>query len=85
MAERKQIPIFESCYKIAEYLKKNNDAKLNTTPTTIKRLCLFCSLYLSMPNASRQLISIEPTSNSINNGSPKAYKTILTTNKNIFL
>ena len=25
MAERKQIPIFESCYKITEYLKKNTD------------------------------------------------------------
>ena len=37
MAERKQIPIFESCYKIAEYLKKNTDKDHPTTQATMRK------------------------------------------------
>ena len=37
MAERKQIPIFESCYKITEYLKKNTDKDHPTTQATMRK------------------------------------------------
>ena len=36
MAERKQVPIFESCYKIAEYLKKNTDKDHPTTEAAMR-------------------------------------------------
>lgn len=37
MAERKQIPIFESCYKILEYLKKNTDKEHPTTQAAMRK------------------------------------------------
>ena len=37
MAERKQIPIFESCYKITEYLKKNTDKDHPTTQAAMRK------------------------------------------------
>ena len=37
MATRKQIPIFESCYKIAEYLKKNTDKEHPTTQAAMRK------------------------------------------------
>ncbi len=37
MAERKQVPIFESCYKIAEYLKKNTDKDHPTTQAAMRK------------------------------------------------
>ncbi|MBR2876653.1 MAG: WYL domain-containing protein [Clostridia bacterium] len=37
MAERKQIPIFESCYRIAEYLKKNTDKEHPTTQAAMRK------------------------------------------------
>jgi len=37
MAERKQIPIFESCYKIVEYLKKNTDKDHPTTQAAMRK------------------------------------------------
>ena len=37
MAERKQIPIFESCYKITEYLKKNTDKNHPTTQAAMRK------------------------------------------------
>ena len=37
MAERKQIPIFESCFKITEYLKKNTDKEHPTTQAAMRK------------------------------------------------
>lgn len=37
MAERKQIPIFESCYKITEYLRKNTDKDHPTTQAAMRK------------------------------------------------
>ena len=37
MAERKQVPIFESCYKIVQYLKKNTDKEHPTTQAAMRK------------------------------------------------
>jgi hypothetical protein len=37
MAERKQVPIFESCFKIMQYLKKNTDKDHPTTQASMRK------------------------------------------------
>ncbi len=68
MAERKQIPIFESCYKIAEYLKKNTDKDHPTTQAAMRK-DESVSAYLGAKETSNSYINqIALALNSDNNG-----------------